>query len=451
MTAQITPLRTHAESQLIDLFRTGGLALPGGDAITERRRGAFDLFTASGLPSRRNEAWHYTDLRALMRDALPFAMPPGATAAALAESGLDMSLLGDAVPLVLIDGFFMAAESGVRQLPAGVRIASLAASLDRPEIARHLEPIDIAAKDAALALNTMFMRDGIVIEIDAGAEVERPLCIVSLRTRGEATSAAARSLVLVGEGASVLITEVQFGGAGPSQTNDALQFVLGEGARVEHVVFQSLAQGALSLATLTADLAARASFDSLALTVGAQLSRRQLFVRLGGAHGRVGLAGVTLLAGEQHADTTLVVDHATPHGESRERFRHILGGESTGIFQGKVVVRPGAQKTDGGMKSNALLLSDSATMNNKPELEIFADDVVCGHGATCGSLDEEQLFYLMARGLPHADAEALLLEAFAAETLEQVSHAGLREALLVQVQKWLLHRPRSPANDRKTA
>jgi Fe-S cluster assembly protein SufD len=451
MTAQITPLRTHAESRLIDLFKTGGLALPGSEAVAEQRRRAFELFVASGLPNRRIEAWHYTDLRSLMRDALPFAQPAGAEAAALAESGLDTGLLGEAVPLVLVDGFFMAGQSELDKLPAGVKVSSLADSLGQPEIAQLIAPLDIAAKDAAFALNTMFMRDGVVIEVEPGVEVARPLSIVSLRTRGEATASAARSLVVVGKGASVLISELQVGGAGPSQTNDAVHFAIGEGAHVEHVVFQSLSLGALSLATVTADLGAHAAFDSLALSVGADVSRRQLFVRLSGAHGRVALSGVTLMGGEQHADTTLVVDHATPHGESRERYRHILGGQATGVYQGKVIVRPGAQKTDGGMKSNALLLSDGATMNNKPELEIFADDVICGHGATCGSLDEDQLFYLMARGLPQGEAEALLLEAFAAETLEQVSQEWLREALLVQVQKWLLHRPRHTANDRKTA
>src|SRR5258708_15247316 len=145
MTAQITPLRTHAESQLIELFRTGGLALPGDAAIDARRRQAFDLFTASGLPSRRNEAWHYTDLRALMRDAMPWASPADAAAVALAETNLDAALLGDAVPLVLVDGFFMAGDSGLGQLPPGVRVSSLAASLDRADITRHLPAIDILA------------------------------------------------------------------------------------------------------------------------------------------------------------------------------------------------------------------------------------------------------------------------------------------------------------------
>jgi Fe-S cluster assembly protein SufD len=144
-----------------------------------------------------------------------------------------------------------------------------------------------------------------------------------------------------------------------------------------------------------------------------------------------------LARGRQHVDTTLVVDHARPHGESRERFRNILDGQATGVFQGKIVVRPHAQKTDGAMQSRALLLSDGATMNNKPELEIFADDVQCGHGATCGRLDRDQLFYLMARGVPRREAESLLIEGFANEAFAGLESERLREYLAARVSDWL--------------
>ena len=189
-------------------------------------------------------------------------------------------------------------------------------------------------------------------------------------------------------------------------------------------------------------LAERAALDAFGFVAGGALVRRQIFARLVGEGARIGLAGLGLLDGRRHADTTLEVVHAAPRGESREFYRHIVADEATGVFQGKVIVQPGAQKTDGAMKSQAILLSPEATMNAKPELEIFADDVVCGHGATIGALDPEQLFYLQARGLPQAEAEAMLLEAFGAEAISRVADAALAEALLALMRDWLARRGR---------
>ena len=215
------------------------------------------------------------------------------------------------------------------------------------------------------------------------------------------------------------------------QKNDALVFDLGRAGRdrARGDVFFHRSVDSIHVSTLVARLGERARLTSFALVTGAGLLRRQGFLRFEGVHAKASLAGVSLLRGRQHADTTLVVHHVAPHCESREFFRHILDGEATGVFQGKVVVAPGAQKTDGVMKSQAILLSEDATMNNKPELEIFADDVVCGHGATCGELDADQVFYVQSRGLPRPEAEALLLEAFAAAAIDRVDErAAARHA-----------------------
>ena len=192
--------------------------------------------------------------------------------------------------------------------------------------------------------------------------------------------------------------------------------------------------------SLLATVGAHARFDSFALICNAGTVRQQHFVRYAGEHTEVGLRGVNLLGGQEHSDVTLVVDHEVPHGTSRELFKSIIGGEGTGVFQGKVIVRQHAQKTDGSMKSNALLLNDGATMFNKPELEIFADDVVCGHGATVAQIDGEQLFYLMARGLPRPQAEALVLQAFAGEAVEFVADEALRDLIMGEVENWLANR-----------
>ena len=168
--------------------------------------------------------------------------------------------------------------------------------------------------------------------------------------------------------------------------------------------------------------------------------RRQIFANLNAKGAKIALSGLALLDGSRRADTTLEVTHAAPHGESREYFKHIVADEASGAFQGKVIVAPHAQKTDGGMKSQAILLSPTATMNNKPELEIFADDVVCGHGATVGALDPEQIFYVQARGIPRAEAEAMLLEAFGVEAIDRVEDGVIAEALRERMRGWLAAR-----------
>ena len=192
-----------------------------------------------------------------------------------------------------------------------------------------------------------------------------------------------------------------------------------------------------ALSTLTARLGAHVSFDTLNVVIGAAVSRHQIYLDYAGEHSTARVNGAAMLNGRQHADTTLLVDHAVPHGVSRELFKTALDDEATGVFQGKIVVRPHAQKTDGRMMSAAVLLGEGGTMNNKPELEIFADDVLCAHGATCGDLDEDLLFYLMARGLPKTEAENLMVQAFLGEAVELVEHEGVREALVAVVEGWL--------------
>jgi len=188
------------------------------------------------------------------------------------------------------------------------------------------------------------------------------------------------------------------------------------------------------------DLAARANFDTVCLTTGAALSRHQIFVRFSGEHAKASICGASLVRGRQHADTTIIVNHAAAHGESREIYKTIVDDDAAGVFQGRINVAPGAQKTDARMASNAMLLAEGAAMYNKPELEIFADDVQCAHGATCGELDDDLLFYIMARGLPRREAEAMLLEAFVAPAFDGVEDEDMRETLMERVRGWLAQR-----------
>jgi Fe-S cluster assembly protein SufD len=226
-------------------------------------------------------------------------------------------------------------------------------------------------------------------------------------------------------------------GVGEHQVNTALEFVVGDEAHVDHFKVTGDGAGALHVSSLMAAIGAHARFNEFLFTTGGGVVRNQLFLRFDGEGTVAGIRGANLLKGRQHTDVTLVADHAKGDCTSRETFKTVLDGEAHGVFQGKIIVRPHAQKTDAKMATHALLLSDTAEADNKPELEIYADDVQCGHGATAGALDEDLLFYLKARGIPAKEAEALLIQAFVGEAVEGIEHAGLRDALMEQVAAWL--------------
>src|SRR5256885_1113834 len=250
-----------------------------------------------------------------------------------------------------------------------------------------------------------------------------------------------RSLVIVEKGARAMLVESHEGVEGRDyQVNTALELAVADEAHVDHIKITCEGEKALHVSSLMADVGAHARFNTFLFTTGGAVVRNQLFLRFGGESTIANIRGASLLKTRQHADTTLVVDHAVEACQSREGFKSVLDDESRGIFQGKIIVRPGAQKTDAKMASHALMLSEEAEADNKPELEIFADDVQCGHGATAGDLDKDLLFYLRARGIPAAEAEALLIQAFVGDAIEGIEHAGLREALMEAVQAWLKER-----------
>ncbi|ARN80603.1 MULTISPECIES: Fe-S cluster assembly protein SufD [Methylocystis] len=399
------PALSATEAAFASLFEQKKTA--GAPDLRER---SWLAFLRDGLPNRRLESWHYTDLRGALRDFSPTAT------AGLVETETP---------------------------PAGVTRLSLSEALQRLD-EDALAALAPRIEDPAIALNGALMTDGVALIIPPGAEITAPLSL--LRRFSGAGLSVTRSLIVVGAGARVSIVEHAAAGAETGGfENDLLILALGAGAKVEHcLISEARADGAASVMSLVATLAEDASLDSFSLIEGGGLLRRQIFAKLTGAKARVRFNGASLLRGASFSDTTLVVEHLAPQGESREAFRSIVDDTATGVFQGKISVAREAQKTDGSMQSKALLLSDTATMNNKPELEIFADDVACGHGATCGRLDADQLFYLTARGIPKAQAEALLIEGFANEAFAQLEPEPLREALAARVSAWLAPR-RIPA------
>jgi Fe-S cluster assembly protein SufD len=442
MTAEIKPIKTAAELGLAEAFAALRPRLAGTPGAA-RREAAFRRFEAVGLPHRRIEDWKYTDLRALMRDAKPLSTPPDQAAKARARSAGGSLARLDVRRIVFVDGMLVPELSDLAPEP-GLKITSLAAALGRGDAATTVACLGVgpAEGDIAYALNTAFMGDGAVIELAPGARPARPIHLVFAYGSDRAAAMFTRSLVAVGAGAGLTLFESHDGPDGVDyQVNAAIDLMLGDRAGFDHVKIGAEGRDALHLSTLSATIGAAARFADMTFTTGGKVVRNQLFVRCNGAGSSVAINGASLLNGRQHADTTMLVDHAAGHCRGREVFKAVLDDASRGVFQGKIIVRRGAQKTDARMMSRALLLSDEAEADNKPELEIFADDVQCGHGATSGALDDNLKFYLMARGIPEREAEALLIQSFVAEAIEGVAHEGARDALIEATRAWLAARP----------
>ncbi|MGR7996269.1 MULTISPECIES: Fe-S cluster assembly protein SufD [unclassified Xanthobacter] len=429
MNANLRPVRTAAEQSLIDMLDARLAAPPLGSArLNDLRQEARAAFADNGLPTRRVEDWHYTDLRAALRGVSPLAGDAAEPAAP--------SAFVEALRVTLVNGRPQTLPS---DLPPGLTLLSLADAIAADHPLLELIASDGPAQyDAALALNTGFLGEGIILHVAAGAQIPQAVEIAQLFSGAEPGCIFTRILVVVEDGAALRLIERFEGPAERAYLDNAvIELRLGDGARVDHVRVQAEGEAATHLGTLATTLGRETHYDLFVLTLGAALSRLTVYGRFAGHDSHMGVRGASLLAGARHADVTLFVDHAVARCESRELFKTVLADRARGVFQGKIIVRPDAQKTDGRMMSQALLLSDDAEMDNKPELEIFADDVQCGHGATAGALDDTTLFYLMSRGLPEKEAEMLLIQAFAGEAVEFVADAEMREAITARLTAWL--------------
>ncbi len=432
MNAEVRNIKTPAEQALVSAYEGVRAALPGKGAVAALREEAFNRFDANGLPHRRVEEWKYTDLRALMREALPLAAPPDAAAKAKAKDAGKIFASLNCRRLVFIDGAFVPEASDLTPEP-GLTIGAMADALAKGDtlVSARVGQV-FETDDAAVALNTSLMSDGAVIHVAAGTVLERPIHLVF--ASGETPSAAfIRSLIVVEKDAQAIIAESHESNV--SQVNCALEMVIGDGATVDY--YKATQTRGLHVASLLLTVGAKAAVNTFALNSDASLVRNQSFVRFAGEGSTGGLRGVNLLRGKEHVDTTMLIEHAAGHCASREQFKSVLDDSGHNVFQGKIVVKPHAQKTDTKMMTRVLLLSDEAEADNKPELEIFADDVVCGHGATAGALDPNLKFYLMSRGIDDKQAEALLIQAFIGETVEEISHEGFREAIMRAALDWL--------------
>ena len=427
MSADVRAMKTPAEQALSSAFAATRCKLPGKGAVVALRDDAFRRFDASGLPHRRIEEWKYTDLRALMREAKPLAEPVGSKGVVPTLSGVEASRIA------IVNGRYEPGWSNIDD-PGIVLSELFAFAGEETDYRLGNAP---GKDDIAVSLNTAFMTGGVALRIKKGARVSKPIQLAHIFS-GAAAATYPRCIVVVEKGAQLTLIESFDGPSGADyQVNSVLELVIGEGAQVDHVKVGSDGDAALRISTLGVTVDAKTNYRDFAFTTGGAVVRNQTFVRFVREGTEASISGATLIKGRQHVDNTLVIEHAAGGCTSRERFRSVLDGESHSIFQGKIVVEPHAQKTDAKMASHALLLSDEAEADNKPELEIFADDVQCGHGATAGALDSSLKFYLMSRGIPEKQAEALLIQAFVGEAIEEVANEGIRESLMQAAINWL--------------
>jgi Fe-S cluster assembly protein SufD len=401
--------------------------------LSELRRDAFSRFEALGFPTTRNEDWHFTSVTPIAERT--FKPVPPRVSSSLRP--VDIAALVIADPswhrLVFVDGRFEPGLSMFSGLPADVRVMTLAEAMKQaPElVAEHLGKLASFQKDTFTALNTALLQDGVFVQVPHGVVVDEPIHVVHVATdRAQGAAIHPRLLALVGPLAHVTVVESY---AATRQagyfTNAVAEIEVGNGARVNHYKIQRESGEAFHVGTVQVTQGRDSVFHSFSYAAGAALSRTNVYTKLNGEGGEARLNGLYMVDGTQHADHQTFVEHLAPACASRELYKGILDGASHGVFNGKVYVDPVAQKTDGKQTNHALLLSDHARVDTKPQLEIFADDVKCTHGATVGRLDQASLFYMKSRGIGAEHARALLTYAFAAEVLETIEVDALREGL----------------------
>lgn len=421
MSSNIKIIASEAEKAVAEQFEQHA-----GDAL---RTDAMARFKANGLPHRRVEEWKYTDLRRVMQTAHPLADP--------GHSGTVPAFPLEGTVLRIVDGRLDAAD-----LPSieGVTITAIEDALAgadealQTKIATSRPGTDNTVRD----LNTALMQSGVVITVADGVELDTPIILQTVFTQDSAASVYVRNVITIGANARVTIIESFDGPNGIDyQTNAMTHLSVGEGTVADYARLQKEGDQALHLGSLELDIAEGADAGIFALALGASLSRLQGGMLFTGENANLRYAGVTLLKDKQHGDMTFFVDHAVPNCTSRELQKTVLDDVARGVFQGKILVRQPAQKTDGKMMAQSLLLSEGCESDAKPELEIYADDVVCGHGATSGQIDEDLMYYLRARGIGETEARAMLIQAFVGEALETIVHDDLRQIVLNDARAWL--------------
>ena len=404
----------------------------GPEWLPPVRSAAIARFAALGFPTPRNEDWHFTSVAPIAEAEFhPLTAPSGDVSA----DDLEPFLFGrrDWPTFVVVNGRYAPELSTADGTSLGVRVMNIGrAWREAPDLLeRHLSKIATFDDHSFTALNTAFMSDGALVHVAKGVQADAPIHILHVVDPIAARVVMhPRHLIVIEREASARIIEsyVSLGNA-RYFTNAVTEIALGEGAHLAHYKIQRESQRAFHVGTTEVRQPRDSKFASFSFATGAALSRTNIYTTLEGEGGEVWMNGLYMVDGEQHVDHQTRIEHAAPNCASHEVYKGILSGASHGVFNGKVFVRPIAQKTDGKQENNNLLLSDKARVDTKPQLEIFADDVKCTHGATVGKLDALSLFYMKSRGLPAESARRLLIYAFAADVLERLEVTEVRDAL----------------------
>jgi Fe-S cluster assembly protein SufD len=399
------------------------------------RRESMARFESLGFPTMKNEDWHFTSVAPIADRVFHPAEPK--TLSIDVRDGFLLPLLGGPT-VTFVNGHYAAELSTeIDGVSPGISFESTADAIGRDSDAslrQLLGSIAVPGSSAFTALNSAFFRDGAVLRIAANAVVDSPIHLVFIAAGGDGSVSHPRNLIVAEAHSQATIVEsyVTLGDA-QSFTNAVTEVALAEGARLSHYKLQSESPRAFHVGTIQARQSRNSWYESFSFATGADLSRTNVYTVLDGDAAECVLNGLYLADGTQHMDHQTYVEHIAPNCPSHELYKGILDGRSHGVFNGKVYVHPEAQKTDGKQSNNNLLLSSHARVDTKPQLEIFADDVKCTHGATVGRLDETALFYLRSRGIGMAKARQLLTYAFAADVLERLKLAPLKEALEARV------------------
>jgi len=400
-----------------------------GAALMPLRKAGLARFSESGYPTLRDEDWRFTNIEPLTD--LPFrpTINPIGRAPSMDQFGDAAFSRTEADRLVFIDGHFNAELSQTEYQPSGVTVTHLASGLASLE--HEAGSLSGGDDNPFVALNDSFFTDGALIRIADNQCLAKPVHLLFVTTAGKDGEAAhVRNWINAGANSQGTLIESHLSlGKAATVTNVVTETRIGDGANLEHVKFQDQSAKAFHLASLHSELGrdARYAFHSIAL--GARLSRNNLRIRLAKPGTECVLNGLYMMHGQQLADHHMIVEHAAPHCDSHEYFNGVLDDQSRGVFHGRILVQPGAQKTDAKQTNKNLLLSDDATANTKPQLEIYADDVKCTHGATIGEMDDDSIFYLRTRGLDTPAARRMLMHGFAGEIIERIRLDTVREEL----------------------
>jgi Fe-S cluster assembly protein SufD len=420
MNMQTAITMTAAETALVDAYTAQIGELPGEGAVLSARDSLLASLRKQGLPTRRVESWHYTDLRALLR-AVPAFDPT-----AFAER-VDPLVPGSSV-LAVLNG-----KADTKNLPAGINVRSYAESLIDGVAAADLVERD--QDDVIGRINGSFVRDGFEIEVPEGTELEQPVEFQLVQSAGQSHS---RFPVTFGANSKATIIERHLSVSdAASLVTVVSDLILDEGADITWIILQQQGASDSHLAQVNFDLGTNAKLRLFIINAGGKLVRQEVHGVTTGEGADFKLRGINLLGGETHTDVTFTLGHDVPNTTSTEVIRNVLFDRAKGVFQGQIRVAPDAQKTDAKMACNTLLLSDDADFSAKPELEIFADDVQCGHGATVIDINPTHLYYLRARGIPENKARAMLVNAFVDEIVEELEHEDLIETLETIIAAWL--------------